>query len=266
MLTLILSLVLAVIAGLISKFVLVYGTAWTLINATAVFAACWIGIGLFIRTRINKVNNTIQEQMTEAQKKINRKLQAFQNRPGANAKSIQKTLEKDQHATLLEAVRETHRLDPYFKWNLLLEKQINTMRMMFYYQMKDFAKVDELLPRCIFFDPRASAFKIARMYKRKTPGIEKFFTRKAKRLKGENAALLYGLYSWILVKNGETDKALKLLTEARKKADHPTIMENREKLANGKVKQFSNSGLGELWYALYLEDPKIKQKKVHRKF
>ncbi|MDD5728722.1 MAG: hypothetical protein PHV59_09170 [Victivallales bacterium] len=266
MLTFIISLVLAGIAALLSKFVLAYGTAWTVISALAAFTVCWIGAGLFIRRQINKVNNTIQEQMTEAQKKINRKLQLFQNRPGANAKSVQKTLEKDQNEALNDAIRETHRLDPYFKWNFLLEKQINTMRMMFYYQLKDFARVDELLPRCLFFDPRASAFKIARMYKRKTPGIEKFFSRKVKRLKGENAALLYGLYSWILVKNGEIDKALTLLTKARKKIDHPTITENREKLANGKVKQFSNSGLGELWYSLHLEEPKIKQKKVHRRF
>jgi len=133
------------------------------------------------------------------------------------------------------------------------------MRMMFYYQMKNFKKVDELLPGCMFLDPRATAFKIARMYKRKNGDIDKLFAKKCRRLKGENAALLYGLYSWILVKNGETEKALKLLTAARKKIDHPTIVENREKLANGKIKQFSNSGLGELWYSLYLEAPKVKQ-------
>lgn len=266
MLTLIISIVLAVIAGLISKFVLVYSIAWTIICAVAVFTVCWIGAGLFIRRQINKVNNEIQEQMAEAQKKMNRKVQIFQNRPGANAKSIQKTLEKDQNAVISEAIKLTNQLDKYFKWNFLLEKQIATMRMMFYYQMKDFQKVDELLPKCMYLDPRAAAFKVARMYKRKTPGIDKFLAGKIKRAKGENAALLYGLYSWILVKSGEAEKALKLLTEARKKVDHPTIIENREKLANGKVKQFSNAGLGELWYSLHLEEPKIKQKKVRRRF
>ena len=29
-------------------------------------------------------------------------------------------------------------------------------------------------------------------------------------------------------------------------------------LANGKAKQFSNSGFGDMWYALYLEEPKVK--------
>jgi hypothetical protein len=244
----------------------VYGVAWTIIIGVAVFTACWVGIGLLIRRQINKVNATIQSQMTEAQKKINRKLQIFQNRPGSNVKSVQKTLEKDQNAAIAEALKATKQVERYFKWNFLLKKQINTMRMMFYYQMKDFQKVDELMPGCLLLDPRAIAFKMARLYKQKDPGIDKFFNQKIKRSKGENAVLLYALYSWILVKNGEAGKALEVLTEARKKVDHQTIIENREKLANGKIKQFSNSGLGELWYSLYLEEPKVKQKKMRRKF
>lgn len=264
MFTLLISLVVAAMVGGLSYRV--YDTAWTIINMTAAFAVCWIGIGLFIRHKINKVNAAIQDKMGEAQKKINRKLQMFQNRPGANVKSVQKTLEKDQNEAIEEALKSTHQIDRYFKWNFLLKKQITTMRMMFYYQMKNFKKVDELLPGCMFLDPRASAFKIARMYKRKNGDIDKFFAKKCRRLKGENAALLYGLYSWILVKNDEAEKALKLLTAARKKINHPTIVENREKLANGKVKQFSNSGLGELWYSLYLEEPKVKQKKMRRNF
>jgi hypothetical protein len=265
MLTLIISLALAALTGWIS-FELDQSKAWCIINSVAVFALCWIGIGLFIRKQINKINGKIQESMAEAQKKINRKLQMFQNRPGANVKSVQKTLEKDQNAAIMEALKATYQVDRYFKWNFLLKKQISTMRMMFYYQMKDFNNVDELMPQCLMLDPRAVAFKMARMYKKKEDGIDKFFRKASRRAKGENAALLYGLYSWILVKNGESDKALKLLTDARKKVDHPTIVENREKLANGKVKQFSNSGLGELWYSLYLEEPKVKQKKMRRRF
>ena len=138
MLTLIISVILALIAGGLSS--LEYDTAWTTIIAGSVFAVCWIGIGLFIRRQINKVNSTIQDQMGEAQKKINRKLQMFQNRPGTNVKSVQKTLEKDQNEAISAALKITHNIDGYFKWNFLLKKQITTMRMMFYYQMKDFKK------------------------------------------------------------------------------------------------------------------------------
>ena len=52
--------------------------------------------------------------------------------------------------------------------------------------------------------------------------------------------------------------ALAALVEAKKESDHPVLLENYAKLANGKAKQFSNAGFGDMWYALYLEDPKVK--------
>ena len=107
MLTLMVSIILGVAAGYVSLFELEYGLNWSIINAAAVFAICWIGIGFFVRRQINKVNTLIQNQMETAQKKINRKLQVFQSRPGANAKSVQKTLEKDQNAAILEALKTT---------------------------------------------------------------------------------------------------------------------------------------------------------------
>lgn len=42
------------------------------------------------------------------------------------------------------------------------------------------------------------------------------------------------------------------------------LKENYERLVNGKFKQFSNSGLGDAWYALYLEEPKIKPQRVQQ--
>ncbi len=264
MLTLFISLVIAIVAGWASSFDLT--PVWCVFNGLIVFVVCWIVIGLVVRKQVNKVNVSVQEIMTRAQAKINRKMQAFQSRPGGNAKSVQKALEKEQAAAVREAIAATDVMNKFYKWNFLLKKQINTMRMMLYYQIRDFAKVDDLLPGCLLFDPRAIAFKLARMYKKNDPKLDKFFRRKIKHSKGDNCALLYGLYSWILVKRGESDKAFELLNAARKKTDNPTIVENREKLANGKVKHFSNSGLGEMWYALYLEEPKIKQQKMHRRF
>ena len=48
------------------------------------------------------------------------------------------------------------------------------------------------------------------------------------------------------------------LTAAKNKSDHPVLLENHEKLVNGKAKQFSNAGFGDMWYALFLEEPKMK--------
>ena len=105
MLTLIISIMFGLIAGWASS--LEYDMTWAIIIAVSVFSVFWIGIGLFIRRQINKVNATIQDQMGEAQKRINRKLQMFQNKPGANVKSVQKTLEKDQNEAIVAALKTT---------------------------------------------------------------------------------------------------------------------------------------------------------------
>ncbi len=264
MLTLIIAISAGVIAGLLSALDL--NIYWSIANGFIVFVIVQLLIGLLVRKKVNAINNHIQDLMTRAQNKINRKIQVFQHRPGGNAKSVQKMLEKEQAEAVREALRESKAMEPLFKWNLLLKKQINTMRMMFYYQIREFAKVDALLSDCLMLDSRAVAFKLARMYKKNDPGIEKFFKKKARRAKGNDCALLYGAYSWMLVQRGEIDRALELLTQARKKTDHQTIVDNREKLANGKIKLFSNAGLGEMWYALYLEEPKIKQQRVRQRF
>ena len=104
------------------------------------------------------------------------------------------------------------------------------------------------------------------MYKKGNQDFHKVFAKKTKRLKDDDAALLYGLYSWILVKEGQTDKALNVLIEAKKKTSNETIIQNWEHLANGRIKQFSNAGLGDMWYSLYLEDAKIKPQKMRRAF
>ena len=60
------------------------------------------------------------------------------------------------------------------------------------------------------------------------------------------------------LRSGEKSKALAALVAAKKLSDNPTLIANYERLVNGKEKHFSNADLGELWYSLYLEEPKIK--------
>ncbi len=66
-------------------------------------------------------------------------------------------------------------------------------------------------------------------------------------------------YAWILLKQGKNDDAFTVLTNAKKKSENPVLVANWEALANGKIKQFSNAGLGEAWYALGLEMPKMQR-------
>ena len=119
------------------------------------------------------------------------------------------------------------------------------------------------MDKCLFIEPQSVCVKMARMYKRNDEGIDKFFKKKAARFKGEQALLPYALYSWILVKQERIDEAIKILNQAKiKTSDNEVIVKNWELLVNNKVKHFSNSLLGEQWYSLMLEEPKMPKQQV----
>ena len=63
---------------------------------------------------------------------------------------------------------------------------------------------------------------------------------------------------WIKLKKNDSKTALDALLTAKKLSDHPVLVSNIEALTNGKIKHFSNSGFNEMWYALMLEEPKMK--------
>ena len=81
------------------------------------------------------------------------------------------------------------------------------------------------------------------------------------RNRGHQNALLAAAYSWILVQRKDIDGAYKALIHALEKSDNETLKANREHLANNRVAHFSNAGLGEQWYALMLEEPKVRQQR-----
>jgi RNase P/RNase MRP subunit POP5 len=241
------------------------GPVWSVLCGLLVMMAIQVTVGLLIRKRINRMNERIRVIMETAQQKISRKIQIMQQRQSGNMKMAQQMLEKDQSTAIREALAATEAAKPYYKWNLLLKKQISTMQMMLFYQLKEFDKVDALLPGCVFFDARSIAFKIARMYRKNDPALDKFFRKKVKRFKNDDAALLYSLYAFIKVKADDIEAALAALVAAKKVTDHPVILENWERLSNNKVKHFSNAALADAWYSLYLEEPKMKPQRVQQR-
>jgi len=105
-------------------------------------------------------------------------------------------------------------------------------------------------------EPMPVAMKMARQYKNgEMAAAEKTFKRHVKWFKGERSTLLYGLMSWIFMKTNEPEKARQLLIKAKDITYNETLTLNWERLTNGKEKSFSNAGLGEEWYGLYLENP-----------
>lgn len=267
MLTLIIGIVTGFIVAAIcaAPEILDWGWGWGALAGVLAVIAVQLGISLAIRRKVQQVNNKIQELMMDVRRRVELKQQQFMRRPVGSQKMMMQVLEKEQNDGIREAITACDMFEPLFKWNFILKKQSNTMKMAFYYQLREYDKVDELLPKCLLMDSQSIAMKMARMYKTKNEGLDKFFRKKCAASKGENAVLLYSLYAWILVKQDRVDDAIKLLVDARKKTDSEIINSNWEHLVNGRIKHFSNSGLGEIWYAIGLEEPKMpKVKQQHQ--
>ena len=178
---------------------------------------------------------------------------------------MQQKLESMQNDALHEALRMTTAFDPFYRWNWMLAKQINTMKMQLYFQLKDYAAVDKLLPKCLLFDARSLAIKLVRMYKKEDPKLDTFYRKKCRRFKGEDGAFLSCVYAWIKLRQDDSAKALAALVEAKKNSDNAVLLTNYENLVNGRNKHFSNVGFGDNWYALYLEEPKVRPQKVQQR-
>ena len=150
----------------------------------------------------------------------------------------------------------------------MLKKQTNTLKMMFHYRLKEFDQVDSCLDNCLYLDPQSVSMALARLHVIDPEGkkLEKFFQRRKKRFKGDDGAFIASVYAWIMVKRGNSDSAIKALSDCTKYSDHPSLEENLDKLRNGKLKQFSNSSFGDMWYALLLEEPKMKVMRQERMY
>jgi hypothetical protein len=116
----------------------------------------------------------------------------------------------------------------------------------------------------MMMEPITIAMKMARQYENgELEKLEKTFKRHIKWMRGNRGTLLYGLMSWAYLQKGESEKARLLLVKAKEITADETLAHNWEMLANNKDKQFSNAGLGEQWYGLYLETPPMpKQQRV----
>jgi len=266
MLAIILSLGIGAAVGII-LFWVGFGPAMYITIGFLIFALLQVLTGLLMRKLVKKYTNEIQTIIVGAQTKLNKKIQFFQQKPQGGIKTMQKLLEKDQHGFINEAIDATKRFEKLYPWNVLLRKQVNTMRMQFYFQLKVFSKVDELIPKSLYMEPMSISMKMVRLYKKGDTSYKQVFYKKAKKFKNENGVILYALYSWILVKEGNIEEAIKVLQQGKDRTKSEILEKNLECLVNGKEKRFSNAEIGDTWYSLYLEEPKVqkpKQQMVYR--
>jgi len=239
----------------------------------AAFLLCMFLIGSIVRRKVSTVQEELQTLMTKGQNRINRKVQQFQSKPGGNPTQMQRELEGEQKIMLKHALEFTPKLEPFRKWNLLMGRQIATMRLQFHYQLKEMKEADEVLARHGLFsgpllsEPMLVAMKMARHYENdETDAAEKTFKKRIKWFRKDRGTLLYALMSWIYVKKGRADEARKLLLKGKETTGNHVLARNWEHLANANEKKFSNAGLGDEWFGLYLEKPVMpKQKRMRGK-
>ena len=140
MYSIIISLIVGAVIGAITQRDL--GTGWGIFCAVGVMLISQIVIGLLIRRKVGKLNLQLQQIMQAAQAKINRQMQQYQMRPPGNMRLAQQNLEKLQSDAVRRTLEATKEFEPWYKWNMMLKKQINTMKMQLHFQLKEFGKVD----------------------------------------------------------------------------------------------------------------------------
>ncbi|MCR5751888.1 MAG: hypothetical protein K6G91_07990 [Kiritimatiellae bacterium] len=258
------TLIIAVLFGLggfaAARYGLDAGMGWSVFDGIVAFLAFQAASGYAIQRRVKADMAKVQAILEAGQNKLRQKMQRWQMRPPGSIQAAQKEIAEDTKVFVCEALEQTEALRRYRLWVPLMERQIATAQLQLNWMVKDFKAVDRLMPKALFVDPTMAAIKIARLYM--TDGdvkeMKKIYSKAAARTKYNGNVLLAAEMSWIEVKNGDLDGAFKTLTEALKKSDNETLKRNHECLMNNRPGHFSNSGIGDQWYSLLLEEPKVR--------
>jgi len=241
---------------------------WGIVCGILGYMLTQIVISLILRRKINALQAGIQNEMAADKERINRQLSAFQQRQPGNLNGLKQLADRLQSEVSRKLLESTERFKVFYLWSPLLNRQINAMKVQLHYQLKDYSEVDRLLPKTILADPLSLAIKLVRMYKHEDAELDKFYKKKCAGIKADNGAFLACVYAWIKLKQQDPQAALAALRASSKLSDNQVLLDNLNKLANDRKKDFSNAGFGEQWYALALEEykPKPIRRKAGRMF
>ena len=242
-----------------------WGTGWSVTAATVSFMGLQAWIGVKMRKRIMAAMGEVQAILAEGQKKLQAKIQRWQMRPPGSMQFAQKELFNDMAVFVREAIAKTDELRRFRLWVPMIDRQMATAKLQLHWMVKEFDKADACLKKAILADPSVAAMKMARMYMLGAPTAEmrRLYEKKASMIKRTKNPILHACYSWVLVKRNEIDEAFKVLTDAVKYTDSQTIKANHGYLMNNKPERFTNSTLGDQWFALHLEEPKMRAQRQH---
>ena len=242
-----------------------FGMGWSIFLGLVGFGAFQAIFGIMLQKKVKGEMGAVQQILSAGQKRLQQKMQRWQMRPPGSLKAAQKEIFDDTKIFVKEAIAATSALERYRLWVPMMERQIATARLQLYWMIKEFKEVDKLMPKALLLDPTMAAIKMARMYalEKPTEEIMKVYNKAVGRVKYNGNVLLAATMSWIQVEREDLDGAFKTLTEALKKSDNETLKRNHELLMNNRPAHFSNSGIGDQWYSLYLEEPRIRAQRQH---
>ena len=240
-----------------------FGWGWSITLGIVAFGVFQVVTGLYLRKKVMADMQGVQVILADGQKKLQAKMARWQFRPPSSIQAAQREIAADTRVFVKEALARTEVLRKYRLWVPMIDRQMATAQLQLSWMIKDFKRVDELMPKAILLDPTMVAMKLARLQMNNAPiaDITKAYEKGVARLKYNQNVLLAACYSWILVKRELVDEAFKALTAALKNSDNETLKQNHEHLMNNRVAHFSNSGIGDSWYSLFLEEPKVHQQR-----
>lgn len=250
-----------------------WGVGWSVFTGIIGFGVFQALVGVWLQKRVKQDMAQVQSILEAGQKKLQTKMQRWQLRPPGSIQAAQKEILEDTKVFVREALSAVEGLSKYRLWIPMIDRQKATAQFQLNWMIKDFKAVDALMPKVLFIEPTTVAMKMARMFMKgdTTEDIEKVYKKGVRRLRYNQNVLLAATWSWILVRrNGDKDEgasAFEALTEALKSSDNEVLKRNHEILMNRRVAHFSNSGLGDQWYSLLLEEPRVKtqrQRAVYR--
>ena len=265
MITLILAILFAGGCGSAAYFAGDWGLGWSIFAGVLGFGVFQGVVGFLFQRRVKRDMESVQRILLAGEKKLQAKMARWQMRPPGSVQAAQNEIMADTKVFVKEALAQTAVLEKYRLWVPMMDRQIATARFQLSWMIKDFKEVDRLLPKVLCVDPTMSAMKMARFYMLEKPidEIRKVYAKAAQRTRYNGNVLLAATMSWIEVKRGDADAAFKTLTAALKKSDNEVLKRNHECLMNNHVAHFTNSGLGDQWYTLLLEEPRMRAQRQH---
>lgn len=242
-----------------------WGIGWAIFAGLVTFGICQAIVGVKIQKRMKQDMDAVQSILMNGQSRIQEKMARWKFRPPGSIQEAQREIFNETKGFVHEAIKSVDSLNKYRGWVPLIDRQMATAKLQLFWMIKDFDAVDRYMPKAMFLDPTTVAMRIARMYMLNKPSseIEPIYQKGVRHVRYNGNVLLAATWSWIQVKRGEIDGAFKTLTEALKKSDNEVLRANHEHLMNNRVPQFNNSRIGDQWYALFLEEPKIKTQRQH---